>query len=111
MTTIVQYPHFLFVAEAPEATRDNDGNFVESEASKTFISMCREETSGRGTEYQVAGGEYQVAQALIQCPTSCPVVNKGAYVYIANDESCNDIRIEGVVLNFVQNQLHTRLWL
>lgn len=111
MATVKQYPHFLFIEEANESTQDAKGNWVESEVSRKFISMCREESDGRGAEYQVAGGEYHKATSLIQCPKSCPKVSKGTMVYVANDRDCSDVRISGECLNFDPAQLHCRLWL
>lgn len=108
---VKQYPHFLFVEVAEESTQDENGNWTECESSRKFISMCREESDGKGTEFQVAGGEYQKATSLIQCPKNCPKVHKGAMVYVANDKECEDVRIKGICLNFDPAQLHCRLWL
>ena len=68
MAFVKQYPHFLFIEEAGESMQDANGNWTECEVSRKFISMCREESDGKGTEYQVAGGEYQKATSVIQCP-------------------------------------------
>ena len=108
--SVKQYPHFLFIEEAGESVQDEQGNWTECIMSHKFISMCREETDGKGTEYQVAGGEYQKATSIIQCPKSCPKVAKGTRVIIANDKECTDIRIAGICLNFDPAQLHSRLW-
>lgn len=105
-----QYPHFLFLEEATESVQDSQGNWTECEVSRKFISMCREESDGKGTEYQVAGGEYQKATSVIQCPKTCPVVSKGAKVIVANDKECTDVRIAGICLNFDRGQLHSRIW-
>ncbi len=110
MARVKQYPHYLFIEVAPESVQDAKGAWVETEPSRKFISMCREESDGRGAEYQVAGGEYHKATSLIQCPKNCPKVNKGAKVLIANDPECADVRIEGICLNFDPAQLHSRLW-
>jgi hypothetical protein len=107
---VKQYPHYLFIEEAAESIQDEQGNFIECLVSRKFISMCREETDGKGTEYQVAGGEYQKATSVIQCPKSCPVVSRGTNVIVANDKECKDIRISGICLNFDPAQLHSRLW-
>ena len=111
MARVKQYPHYLFIEVAPESVQDAKGAWVETEPSRKFISMCREESDGRGAEYQVAGGEYHKETSLIQCPKSCPFVTKGAKVYVANDRDCTDIRISGECLNFDPDQLHCRLWL
>lgn len=108
---VEQYPHYLFIEGATEESeQDENGNFTESEAARTFISKCRAETGGRGTEYQVAGGEYVKTTAVIQCPTSCPVVDKGTKVIVADDADGNSVRTSGVCLNFDAGQLHSRLW-
>ena len=110
MAMVKQYPHFLFIEEATESIQDADGNWTECTVSRKFISMCREESDGRGTEFQVAGGEYHKATSVIQCPKNCPKVNKGAKVLIANDPECADVRTVGIRLNFDPAQLHSRLW-
>lgn len=107
---VKQYPHFLFVEETAASTQDANGNWSEGGTSIRFLSVCREESDGKGTEYQVAGGEYQKATSVIQCPKTCPRVGKGERVIVANDMDCSDIRISGVCLNFDMAQLHTRLW-
>ncbi len=111
MANVKQYPHFLFIEETPESVQDAAGNWIESESSRKFISMCREESDGKGTEYQVAGGKTQKATSVIQLPTTCPMVAKGAMVVIANDMDCSDIRMIAICLNFDAAQLHSRLWL
>lgn len=110
MAYVKQYPHYLFIEVADASVQDSQGNWTECEPSRKFISMCREESDGKGTEYQVAGGEYQKATSVIQCPKTCPRVNKGTRVIIANDFNCMDIRIAGICLNFDPSQLHSRLW-
>lgn len=111
MVTLTQYPHFLFAEIATGSKQDERGNWSEGEVSRNFISMCRDEPDGKGTEYQVAGGEYVKSNSLIQLPFGCPTLTKGAKVIVANDKECTDIRIEGIVLNFSAGQLHSRLWL
>jgi hypothetical protein len=76
----------------------------------TFLSMCREETDGRGTEIQVGGIMHKIT-SLIQLPKTCPKVELGAKVVVANDAEGADVRITGVCLRFDPSQLHSRLWL
>lgn len=111
MANVKQYPHFLFIEETPESVQDAAGNWIESESSRKFLSRCREESDGRGTEYQVAGGDTIKATSVIQLPKTCPKVDKGARVIIANDIDCSDIRMIAICLNFDAAQLHSRLWL
>ena len=110
MAKVKQYPHSLFVEEAAESVQDAAGNWTESESSRKFLSKCREEPDGRGTEYQVAGGKTIKATSVIQLPKTCPKVDKGARVIIANDIDCSDIRMIAICLNFDAAQLHSRLW-
>lgn len=110
MASVKQYPHYLFIEDSNEAIQDEQGNWTECEQSRKFMSVCREETDGKGTEYQVAGGEYIKTTSVIQLPTACPTVSKGTKVIVANDPECLDVRISGVCLNFDKAQLHSRLW-
>ncbi len=109
---IVQYPHFLFVIEAMSASvQDENGNWVGSGTAPRYIGRCREETAGAGSEFQVAGGTFLKASALIQLPEGTERVPDGSTVIIADDAGGNDVRIRGTVLHFDQGQLHSRLWL
>lgn len=110
MAMVKQYPHYLFIEDAEISVQDEQGNWTESTVSRKFISMCREESDGRGTEFQVAGGEYHKATSVIQCPKNCPKVSKGTMIFVANDHDCADVRISGICLNFDPAQLHSRLW-
>lgn len=111
MAMVRQYPHFLFLETAPDSVQDENGDFQDVEAQRIFISMCREETDGKGSRTQVAGGDYTTAGALVQLPLTCPKIDNGAMVVIANDKDCLDVRIGGLVKNFSIGQLHSRLWL
>ena len=112
MAMIEQYPHFLFVIDAQEeSVQDDNGNWTASPSSLQFVSKCREETGGAGAEYQVAGGTYRKASALIQLPKGTGPINDGAKVIVANDAAGDDMRITGTVLHFDFGQLHSRLWL
>ena len=111
MAFVRQYPHYLFLVQPAQETQQNeDGDFPESTSEMTFLSMCREETDGRGTEIQVGGIMHKIT-SLIQLPKTCPVVELGAKVAVANDAEGTDVRITGVCLRFDPSQLHSRLWL
>lgn len=111
MAFINQYPHFLFLVQpSEESTQNEDGDFQESTSGMTFLSMCREETDGRGTEIQVSGIMHKIT-SLIQLPKTCPKVELGAKVVVANDAEGADVRITGVCLRIDPSQLHSRLWL
>ena len=110
MANVRQYPHYLFIETPGESVRDANGDWSNVQNTNTFVSRCRDEKDGRGQEYDVGGGAYIKATSLIQCPKSCPAVEKGARVIVANDASCSDVRISGIVLNCDKSQLHVRIW-
>ena len=110
MAFVKQYPHFMFVVASETSTQDENGDFPVNTPANTFVSRCREETDGRGSEIQVGGMMHKVT-SLIQLPKDCPDVQLGDNVIVANDAECSDVRITGVCLNFKRDQLHCRLWL
>lgn len=106
-----QYPHYLFaVVAGDESVQDETGNWSESGTTNMFVSMCREETDGRGSEIQVAGGKFRRFTSLVQLPKGAPEVEDGTSVFVSNNEDGTDIRISGEALKFDAGQLHSRLW-
>ena len=108
---IVQYPHYLFAVNAGDSVQDENGNWSDAETTNIFISTCREETDGRGSEIQVAGGTFHRFTSLIQLPKGAKKVEVGSTVFVANQADGTDIRIQGVVLKYDVGQLHSRLWI
>jgi len=108
---VKQYPHFLFAIIGGETTQDDNGDWVQPDgATMLFISSCREETDGRGTEIKVADGTFHKITSLIQLPKGSPKVEIGTTVFVSNDQDGLDVRIKGTVLKFDNGQLHSRLW-
>jgi len=112
---IVQYPHYLFAVNAGgDSVQDENGNWSDAETTTIFLSACREETDGRGSEIQVAGGTFHRFTSLIQLPKGKGVCNTpvqvGSTIFVANDADGTDIRIQGVVLKYDVGQIHSRLW-
>jgi hypothetical protein len=108
---VVQYPHYLFAVNSDnESIRDANGNWSDSEAINVFVSACREETDGRGSEIQIAGGTFHKYTSIIQLPKGREKVDVGTTVIVTNDIDGTDIRIEGIVLKYDVGQLHNRLW-
>jgi hypothetical protein len=109
---VKQYPHYLFaVIAGDESVQDENGNWTEAQESVEFVSMCREETNGKGSQIQIAGGTFYLFASLIQSPKNSTRVDVGTMVFVANDEAGLDIRIKGQSLKFDNGQLHNRLWL
>jgi len=108
---VKQYPHYLFaVKSGSEATQDDNGNWSESTAINVFVSTCREETNGAGSEIQVAGGTFHRFTSLVQLPKGTQSVEVGTTIFVSNGADGSDIRIQGKVLKFDVGQLHSRLW-
>jgi hypothetical protein len=108
---ITQYPHYLFaVLAGSESMQDGDGNWSDSETTGELISICREETNGRGSEIQVAGGTFHRFTSLVQLPKDAPVVEVGTGVFVAGNPDGSAVRIAGSVLKFDSGQIHSRLW-
>lgn len=105
-----QYPHYLFALIGGESIQDENGNWTESESTSIFISTCREETDGRGTQIQVAGGTFHVFSSLIQLPKDAQRVEVGTTVFVSDESDGSTQRIKGTVLKYDNGQLHSRLW-
>jgi hypothetical protein len=109
---VVQYPHYLFAVKAGESTQDENGDWTDpTEESIEFISMCREETNGKGSQIQVAGGIFHVFASLIQLPKGAQSVDVGTAVFVSNNEDGSDVRIRATNLKFDSGQLHSRVWI
>lgn len=108
---VKQYPHFLFaVIPCGESIQDENGDWSDSGATNVFISMCREETDGRGSEIQVAGGTFRRFTSLVQLPKGAQRVEDGTSVFVADNADGSGIRVTGTVLKFDDGQLHSRIW-
>lgn len=110
MASIRQYPHYLFVERGTASVQNADGDWTDSTATRQFVSVCREETNGKGSEIFVAGGTCRKFAALVQIPKGAAHINDGEKVFVCNDSLGNDVRLEGVCLKYDEGQLHNRLW-
>lgn len=111
MARIEQYPHYLFAVETTESHQDEDGNWIPGQTTVRYVCKCREETNGKGSQIQLAGGNFHIFSSLIQLPKGTGKINEGLEVIITDDANGEDIRIKGKVLKFSKEQLHARLWL
>lgn len=107
---ILQYPHHLFIEIPPRSEQNEHGDWVDGSYKRFYIGRCREETDGRGSEVQVAGGVFRRFSSLIQLPRGTGHIADGTRIIVSNDKEGNDIRIEGYTLKCDVGQLHTRLW-
>lgn len=111
MARIEQYPHYLFSLETTEAYRDDDGNWIAGSTQLMYVGRCREETNGKGSQIQLAGGEFRMYSSLVQMPKGTRKISEGVDVVITNDQLGEDERMKGEIMKFDQGQLHSRLWL
>lgn len=105
-----QYPHYLFALITGESTQREDGRWSDEDQQTIFLSMCREETDGRGSEVQTADGTYRKYSSIIQIPKGDLTIDEGTSVFVSDHEDGSGARIKGVALKFDKGQLHSRLW-
>lgn len=106
-----QYPHLLFSDTAPsESTQDGDGNYSAQTLVSSLISVCREETDGRGRQVLGSDGKQHVFTSVIYLPKGAPVISEGTVIYVKNSSTDTTNRIKGPVLKFDPGQLHSRIW-
>lgn len=106
-----QYPHYLFaIVPNGESIQDENGEWSDSDVSNVLMSMCREETDGRGREIQVADGTFHRFTSLVQLPKGATKVEVGTEIIVSDNADGTGVRIKGSVLKFDAGQLHSRLW-
>lgn len=105
---VVQYPYVLEEYQVANATKDGSGDWSKPSAAWVEISKCRDEGNGGGNEVRLTDGTTIVYSSLIQLPRTCPAIKAGAMVRVLSNEV---VRVEGKVLRYVADQLHSRLWL
>lgn len=105
-----QYPHYLFTLTTGESAQDENGYWTDEAQQVVFLSKCREETDGRGSEVQTADGTYRKFSSLIQIPKGALMIQEGTSVFVADNEDGSGVRIKGTALKFDKGQLHSRLW-
>lgn len=105
-----QYPHYLFKEVGCVSTQNANGEWTEGVPTRQIVSVCREETNGKGVEIMVGGGKYVKFSALIQIPKGAERIEVGENVIITNDSVGLDVRISGICLKYDEGQLHNRLW-
>lgn len=108
---VKQYPHYLFVVETTASTQDANGDFGDGTTTYRFVSMCREETNGKGNKLAVGDGQFIVFSSLIQLPFGSESLKEGVKVAVYDDIERTHERICGECLKFDEGQLHNRLWL
>lgn len=106
-----QYPHYLFEKVTTESYQNEDGDFVAGSERLEFVSMCREETNGKGSVVTLANGRQITFGALIQCPKGSKKIQEGAIICVSDDKNGDVVRCKGECLKSDCGQFHTRHWL
>lgn len=109
---VTQYPHYLFVLiSGSDSVQDENGNWVSSEPSWSFHSMCREETNGAGRQINGVDGKATVFSSTVFMPKGTAKIEEGTQILVSQIKSENGpFRVKGAVLKFDPNQLNCRLW-
>ena len=109
---VKQYPHHLFVVTGGDAVQNDDGAWVTDDATETqLVSVCREETNGRGNELSVGGGKFFKYSSVVYLPKGTQLISENATVFFSDFADGSSVRIKGQALKFDRGQLHCRLWI
>jgi hypothetical protein len=109
MVGLIQYPHLASIFENVEATRDENGNWVDPvpEDAKTFI--CRAEPAiGNRNNGLKEGGDGAVTDFnwIVYCPLETPDIVPGTQIIVYGA-----MQIQDSVKRFSRGQLNVRIWL
>lgn len=107
-----QYPHYLFAFVPGVSTQNPDGSFSNPSPDEwVMVSICREETNGKGSTINVADGQAIIYASKVQLPLGSPRITEGTEIKICEGDTVeSQLRISGKVLKYDAQQLHNRLW-
>lgn len=106
---IKQYPYLLKVLHEEEAVFDQDtAQWIEGQKEWKEFGKCRDEINGSGANITLQDGQKYIFSAVIYSPKNIPEIKKGSKVQVWDG---NSLRLEGDVVRFSKEQLHTRIWL
>ena len=88
---MIVYPYYLYVQEPQaEATRNDEGDFVESLPSDWFlVGKCRDEVNTKGETVPQVNGENIQLQAIVYVPKNTPILAYGSKIIVAKKEICD----------------------
>jgi hypothetical protein len=109
MVIPIQYPHLASIFENVEATRDNNGNWVDSipENAKTFKCRAAPAIANQNNGL-IEGDDGGVINFnwILYCPVETPDIVPGTQIIVYGKMLTPDM-----VKRFDRNQLHVRIWL
>jgi len=123
-----QYPHFLYLrTSGGDAVQDENGSWIDAEPTARFVSACRDETGGRGSEINTAQAVFRDYTSLIQMPAGTEHLAEGTEIFVTGreveaEDLLNDdfveqakltglVRISGIISKFDNGRLHNRAWI
>lgn len=103
-----QYPYTLKVFQETEAVfNQNTGDWIPGSADWVDFGNCRDEINGAGARVTTQDGENYVYSAVVYVPTSTQKINNGVLIQVWDGE---EMRMEGNVVRFGKEQMHSRIW-
>lgn len=85
------------------------GDLVSSPAQWLYLSPCREEPSGAGSEVSGVGATAIKYSSEIFMPSTCPHVPNKALVRVVN--TTGEIQVTGRVLRFKRYKHYAKIWI
>jgi len=128
VTPTSQYYQFLYALTDTAATQDANGDWSDTDGTWALVTVCREETNGKGSVIQTVDGQSLVFGSLIQIPKGTAKINEGTRVvvtkttlqtpanlndadFVRNQKITGVIIAEGSVLKCDCGKLHNRVWI
>lgn len=106
---MARYEDQLFIKTRPEATRNENGDFVAGSGSDwTYTSDCREEPSSGAQMISGTDGEDRKVSSVIQLPSDCPDLDPGTEIQVRNEAGA--VQISGSILRFKRYRKDCRIW-
>lgn len=106
---VKQYPYTLKVLQESESFFNQEkAEWEKGNSHWADWGGCRDEINGSGGKIKTEDSENYTFSAVVYAPRTINEINKGARIQVWNGE---ELRLEGVVVRFGKEQLHTRIWL
>ena len=106
---VKQYPYRLKVLEQIDAFFDQStAEWIEGNSQWVDYGICRDEINGSGSKITTTDGENYVFSAVVYAPKNIKPINKGTKIQVWNED---ELRLEGIIVRFSKDQLHSRIWL
>lgn len=105
---VKQYPHIMTVKIFSAGSRDDKGNWVQSEENDPMEIPCRFEANAKSAMIVKEDGTQVVYSGTVYMEKQSDTIPPGAIVEVLAGET---VLSKGSVLRFSNGQLNARLWL